>query len=139
MHLRRRRLAAVVIGYLMGQAAVAHHSFASFDMNSRVRLQGTVTAFEWTNPHTWVRLTVRNAAGVQELWSIEGQSPNNLVRLGWNKDSVKPGDKVDLVIHPLREGGKGGSLLSVVLASGQTLRMMEGPKPSQSRSGADGS
>ena len=93
-----------------GGAAWAHHSFAMYDVDKVVPLSGTVTAFEWANPHVHLRLVVVGDTGQSTEWNIEAQSPDNLMRHGWRRDSVHPGDKVDLLIHPMRDGSTGGSL-----------------------------
>jgi hypothetical protein len=102
-------------------AAVAHHSFAMFDRKSEVALVGTVKEFQWTNPHSWIEIDVPNDKGGSDKWSVECNSPNNLARAGWRSSSLKRGDKVTVVIHPLRNGDKGGLFVSVKLANGQTL------------------
>jgi hypothetical protein len=101
--------------------AAAHHSFAMFDRKTQVELVGTVKEFQWTNPHSWIEVDVPNAQGGSDKWSVECNSPNNLARAGWRSTSLKPGDKVTVVIHPLRNGDKGGLFVSVKLANGQTL------------------
>jgi Family of unknown function (DUF6152) len=101
--------------------ASAHHSGAMFDRDKQVELTGTVVHFEWTNPHSWIEIEVPNQNGSSDKWSVECNSPNNLARAGWKSTSLKPGDKVTIVIHPLRTGEKGGSFMSATLADGQVL------------------
>jgi Family of unknown function (DUF6152) len=101
--------------------APAHHSGAMFDRDKTVSLAGTVAQFEWTNPHSWISIDVPNSGGGVDRWSVECNSPNNLVRQGWKSTSLKPGDKVTILIHPLRSGEKGGSFMSVTLADGTVL------------------
>ena len=105
---------------LFATAAAAHHSFAMFDQTRIVTLKGTVQAFEWTNPHAFIEIDIP-AAGGTERWSVEMNSPNNLKRQGWNRVSVKPGDKVVCVINPLRDGKKGGLFVAVTLPDGKVL------------------
>jgi hypothetical protein len=104
----------------VGAAAEAHHSFAMFDQTKRQTLVGTVREFQWTNPHSWIQLNVQNN-GATEEWAIEALSPNVLGRQGWKRNTLKPGDKITVVINPLRDNGKGGNLISVTLANGTTL------------------
>jgi hypothetical protein len=112
---------AAVLSALLGAGASAHHSFAMFDNQQEKTLSGTIKELQWTNPHIWVQVLVRDqATGDDTEWSIEGSSPNNLVRKGWSRNSMKVGDKVTLVIHPLKNGDKGGSLVKVTV-NGQTL------------------
>ena len=101
--------------------AHAHHSFAMFDRSKQVALKGIVRQFQWTNPHVFVELAVQNSKGAVENWSIEGASPNMLFRQGWTFESFHPGDQVTIVINPLRDGSRGGTLVSAVLPSGKTL------------------
>lgn len=109
---------ALALGAVMlaaAPAASAHHSFAMFDYAKNVTLTGTIKAFEWTNPHAWVQLVVRDpATGKDVEWSIEAGSPNMLARQGWKRESLKPGDKATVVMHPLKSGEMGGSLVSAV-------------------------
>lgn len=93
--------------------ALAHHSFAMFDNQKDLTLEGTVREFQWTNPHSWIQVMVKDENGKEVEWSIEGGSPNSLSRNGWKRDSLKPGDKVVVVTHPLKDGSPGGSLVSV--------------------------
>ena len=106
---------------LTGAPALAHHSFAMFDGDKVLTLEGTVREFQWTNPHTWTQLQVTNAQGVVEEWAIEGASLNALARQGWKRTSLKAGDKVSMKIHPLKSGEKGGSFMSATLPDGSTL------------------
>ena len=101
--------------------AVAHHSYAMFDRDKALSLAGTVKEFRWSNPHAWMEIYVPNDQGGNDMWGIEMNSPNNLARMGWKSTIVKPGDKVTVVIHPLRSGEKGGSFMSLTLPNGQTL------------------
>jgi hypothetical protein len=118
------RLVAVAgVSLAASQAALAHHSYAMFDMQATKTLTGTVKDFEWTNPHTWLWVYVTNANGAQEQWGIEGMSPNFLGRRGWSRNTLKPGDKITVDIHPLRNGERGGSFLSVTLPSGKVMKM----------------
>ncbi|HWW65374.1 MAG TPA: DUF6152 family protein [Sphingomonadaceae bacterium] len=102
-------------------AASAHHSFAMFDQKKVVTLNGTVSDFQWTNPHAWIELAVPEKGGKVTTWSIELNSPNNLTRQGWKRHSLKPGDRVSVDINPLRDGKPGGLFLSVKLPDGKVL------------------
>jgi len=113
-------LAAVTGAAALAVPALAHHSFAMFDQKKIVTLEGTVTEFQWTNPHAFIELDVAGAGKVSH-WSIELNSPNNLKRQGWTRTAVKPGDKVTLRMNPLRDGQPGGLFLDVRLASGKVL------------------
>jgi len=115
------------VGWIAGAAvalaavpAIAHHSFAMFDQTRTVTLTGTVTQFQWTNPHSFIELDVAKG-GATEHWSIELNSPNNLTRQGWKRTSVKPGDKVTVTLNPLRDGKKGGLFNTIQLPDGHVL------------------
>jgi hypothetical protein len=115
-------LAGAAAAALVGAGtASAHHSTAMFDMNKEVTLRGTIKRFDWTNPHTWIVFVVPNASGSEDEYGIEGMSPNYLVRNGWSKHTLKPGDKVELTIHPLKDGRKGGFDVSVRLPDGKLM------------------
>ncbi len=113
-------LAGVAVVSLAAPPAFAHHSFAMFDAQKNLTLDGTVKDFQWTNPHSWVQLLVKDASGKEVEWSIEGGSPNGLSRNGWKRTSLKPGDKATVVIHPLKDGTNGGSLVTVMV-NGQLI------------------
>lgn len=101
--------------------ATAHHSFAMFDAGKTVSLSGTVKEFEWSNPHTWVHLTVQDANGKVATWAFEGGSTGQLAQSGWKKDTIKPGDKIALEFHPLKDGSHGGQLMKITLPDGKSL------------------
>jgi hypothetical protein len=109
--------------------ALAHHSYAMFDMTKTVTLNGSVVQFKWQNPHSFIKLDVP-VNGQVEHWAIEMTSPNNLAVEGWKRSSLKPGDKVTLQVHPLRDGAKGGSFAAVKLADGKVLGQMTSGKQS---------
>lgn len=98
----------------------AHHSFSMFDSSKTVTLEGSVRAFQWTNPHVWVQLLVKDAAGKEVEWSIEGSGSTALSRKGWTRQTMKPGDRAVIAIHPLKDGSDGGSLVSA-LVNGQPV------------------
>ncbi|HET6554683.1 MAG TPA: DUF6152 family protein [Dyella sp.] len=93
--------------------AFAHHSFAMFDMQQSLTIEGTVKDYQWTNPHVWIDLLVADPATHQPvLWSVEANSIAVQSRMGWTRHSLHAGDMTTLVIHPLRKGTNGGSLMS---------------------------
>ncbi len=125
MSLKVAGAAALAIAALSSAApALAHHSFAMFDMSQQKTITGTVVDFQWTNPHSWIWLMVPTVSGGGEQWGVEGMSPNFLERRGWSKTTLKPGDKVSVVIHPVKDGEKGGSFVSVTLPDGKVMNMM---------------
>ena len=116
-----------VVGILIGGLAVsgvtteAHHSFAPFDLTMEKTITGTVSRFEWTNPHSWIWVDVPNDKGGVDSWAVEGMSPNYLARRGWSKSTVKPGEKITILVRPLRNGEKGGMFVRATLADGRVL------------------
>jgi hypothetical protein len=105
-------LFAGLVPVLLGGGASAHHSFAMFDQKKSVTLKGAVRDFIWSNPHVFIQLLTTDAKGKQQEWSIEMTSPEHLARSGWKHGTLKPGDKVTIVIHPTRDGAKGGQYLA---------------------------
>lgn len=101
--------------------AFAHHSFTMFDMSKKITLVGTVTSFEWTNPHSYIEIDVPDDHGGTKHWSIEMGSPSILMQSGWRFRSLKKGDKTTLVISPLKTGKPGGFLNTATLPDGRTL------------------
>jgi len=119
-------MGAVALLLTVGIAS-AHHSTAMFDMQHTVKVTGTVTQFDWTNPHTFIWMDVLNN-GTTEHWSVEGMSPNYLSRNGWSRHTLKAGDKIDMEVHLLKDGRKGGFCATVTLPDGKTLRNLPGPR-----------
>lgn len=101
--------------------AFAHHSFAMFDHTRSVTLKGTVTKFQWTNPHAYIEMDVAAADGKVSHFTIEFTSINMLQRQGWRSTAMKAGDKVTAVVSPLIDGQSGGLLLEVTLPDGKVL------------------
>jgi len=114
-------LIVATAGALAALPAQAHHSFAMFDMNKSVTAHGTVKQFQWTNPHSWLQLLVKNPQGSEEEWSLELGPLVGLHRAGWKPHSLQPGDKVMVSFHPLRDGSHGGRLITVTLPNGEVL------------------
>lgn len=116
-----RMLGAAALAATAGAtSAWAHHSFALFDAHKSMTLEGQVKEFQWTNPHTWIQLIVMDQAGKEVEWSIEGQSAATMARQGWSRAALKPGDHAIVVIHPLKDGTRGGSLVSATV-NGQEI------------------
>jgi len=111
---------------------LAHHSFAMFDAEKTVTLDGTVKEFEWANPHSWIRVNVADQTGKQLEWAIEMNAPAQLTQRGWNPTIIKPGDKITLTMHPLKDGARGGQFMTATLLDGKTLSNgpgAPGPRP----------
>ena len=121
---------AGIAACLLAPPASAHHSFAMFDAEKTITLTGTVRELEWTNPHMWLYVMVQDASGKVQEYPLEMQGPGQSMKNGWKQDSVKPGDKVTVEMHPLRTGARGGQLMNVVLPSGQRLNVTgKAPSP----------
>ena len=122
----------LIAGMFLASALVipvsAHHSFAMFDQSITTTLDATVTKFKWTNPHAWVEVTVLDDTGKKQTWAVEMTSPNNLMREGFKRRTFRPGDKVDLVINPLRSGKSGGAFVGAKLADGTVLGIVSSEK-----------
>jgi hypothetical protein len=118
-------------GWLAAGPAAAHHSAAMFDAGKEITLTGTVKEFQWMSPHCWIQLLVAdganpNAAPVE--WGIEMDNPLGLSRHGWKPGSVKAGDQIVVVAHPLRDGSSGGQVVSVS-KDGKLIGKTEAPPP----------
>ena len=100
---------------------LAHHSFAVFDHSRQITVSGVIKDFQWTNPHTWIQLLVTDKDGKTIEWSLEGGSPNILVRNGWKRTSLEAGDHVTVLLYPLKSGEPGGSFLEVHKPDGAVL------------------
>ena len=107
-----KTLAALLAGVALvatGGSVLAHHSFAMFDQDHPMELQGTVTEFKFTSPHTFILLEVKGTDGSSTTWNLEGASPSALVREGWASKTLKAGDELKMTIDPLRSGAPGGA------------------------------
>lgn len=112
---------ALVALAALAMPAVAHHSFAMFDANKTMTVEGSVKEFHWTNPHSWIFVMVPNTQGQLEEWAIELGSPSGLVRQGWEPKTITPGMKVKVLLRPLKDGKVGGQFLQITLPDGKTL------------------
>ena len=117
-----KKLAVTALLLLVAGSAFAHHSPVMFDRSKKETITGTVKEFVWTNPHASIQVEVKNSQGGTDVWGIEMNSPNNLVKQGWKSTILKGGDKVTVVGNPLREHDQHGLLfLSIKLADGRVL------------------
>lgn len=115
-------------GVMLGvsAAAFAHHSFAMFDPQHPVQLEGTVKSWEFTNPHSWLILVVMKGDSAIE-YNIEGASVSTLIRQGFGRHTFSPGEKLTVTISPLKSGENGGAFVKAVKADGTVLT--ESPTP----------
>jgi hypothetical protein len=114
-------LAVSALAALLAIPVLAHHSFTMFDTTKQITIVGTVTTFEWTNPHSYIEIDVPDENGAVKHWSIEMGSPSILQQSGWKFSSLKKGDKTTLVINPLKTGLAGGFLNTATLPNGKVL------------------
>ena len=106
--------------------AIAHHGVAGYDMTKTLTLHGTVSKFDWSNPHVVVYVDAKNAGGEMQHWTIELAAPVHMVRAGWSKNSLKAGDEIAIDTHPSRNGAPIGITSTItfilkVVVNGQPL------------------
>ena len=121
-----RSVAAVLVVLALfgvsGRHALAHHSFAMFDMDKEVTYKGVVTEYKWVSPHVHITVDIKPGSGVDPatvgIWDVEGGSTNIMGRQGWTRATYKPGDEITLVGHPMKDGSKGISLFYAIMPDG---------------------
>jgi hypothetical protein len=120
MNLRKRilRCALSVALLAIPVAAMAHHSFAVYDHSRTLNFKGTVTKWQWSNPHAYLDIDVQEGGSVKH-YTLEGTSINMLQRMGWRSNMIKAGDEVKVVFSPLLSGQPAGLLLEITLANGE--------------------
>jgi len=113
---RRLALVSIAASLFVAGGAWAHHSFAMFDFTRMITIKGTVKEFQWANPHVilWVEPEAKDGVK-QGPWYAELTSPGNLTRVGWDKRAFKGGQRIELMIHPLRDGKSGGAFKQATL------------------------
>jgi len=114
------RLKVVTGALLVGLPAIAHHSGAAeFDSSRKIELTGVVTKVEWTNPHAHFFMDVKDVN-----WNLELASPNVLIRNGWKRNSVKPGDTVTVTGSPAKDNSSLGTAATIVFPDGHKLNFL---------------
>jgi len=118
--LRALTAALLCAGVLAGPAS-AHHSFNMFALDKLVTVTGSVKDYQYKMPHVWVYMMLPKAGGGAEEWGFECHSPNLVARKGWKINTLKPGDKLTVVMHPMKDGSRAGSVVRVILPDGKVL------------------
>ena len=112
---------AAAVAVLLSIPAWAHHSHANYNTGEFTIVSGTITEVVWTNPHVWIYLDVVNAQGRPQKWAMEGGSVTSLMRGGWQRNSIKPGDKISVRCNRLRDGSEGCLLGYVTNINGTAM------------------
>ncbi|MBW8812570.1 MAG: hypothetical protein JF588_04025 [Caulobacterales bacterium] len=115
-------LAALAVGLALAGAASAHHAFNMYDNSKYTPLTGTVKSYSWKNPHVMIDFVAVDAGGQPEPWSVECSSPNIIGRHGWSSASLKAGDKVEMVVHPMKDGSHIALMVRVTTPAGAVLK-----------------
>ena len=119
--MKPRLLNVLAAAIALAIPVLAHHSFTMFDTTKQITIAGTVTEFQWTNPHAYIEIDVPDESGAVKHWAIEMVSPSILQQSGWKFSNLKKGDKTTLVINPLKDGRPGGFLNTATLPDGRVL------------------
>jgi hypothetical protein len=101
--------------------AFAHHAWHGYDMANITTVKGTVTLFDWRNPHVWINFDVKDDKSNVEKWSAGGPSPSRMANTGWDKDTLKPGDEITAIGHRISDGTNSLRLEKVILPDGREL------------------
>lgn len=118
----------VLAAILLAFPAVAHHSAARFDTRASIEVTGVVQEFAWKNPHAWIKLDVDDGDGNLVMWEFEGNGATYLLRTGWRRSTIKPGDTVTIVGNPLKSGQPGGRFYGAKLPDGRTAGLTDDGK-----------
>ena len=114
-------LIAVVVGALYPSTALPHHSNVAYEVNKVITITGVVKDFDWVNPHTWLHVVVDDGKGGKVEWACEGRAPGVLLRAGWSRSILKPGETVTVDMSPAKDGSKVSIIARVTKADGQIL------------------
>jgi hypothetical protein len=114
--------AAVVLGApFLAPLAESHHSNVAYEVTKVLTITGVVREFRWSNPHTWLTLRIDDGKGKQVDWLVEGRAPGVLLRAGWTRNSLKPGETVTVDMSPAKDGSNTGIIARVTKADGTIL------------------
>jgi len=121
MQIRCIALSGLLAALFLATPAFPHHSNVAFEVTKIITVTGVVKEFRWANPHTWLGLTVDDGKGGKVEWAIEGRAPGILIRSGWSKNSLKPGETVTVDMSPAKDGSNTGLIARVTKADGTIL------------------
>ncbi len=122
MRMRMLSLAIILFGLLTASSpALAHHAWRGYDNANMITLKGTVKEYDWENPHVWITLEVKDDKGGVEKWTAGGPSPSRLAAVGWDKDTLKPGDEISLTAVHGNDGSHELRLEKITLADGREM------------------
>jgi hypothetical protein len=113
---------AAISAFAFALPAWGHHANVMYDGGRTLTVEGTVKELNLINPHSWLYVVVTDGSGRNVEWALESSAAGSLLRRGWTREKVKPGDKISATFHPMKDGSLGGELESITLASGETLR-----------------
>lgn len=113
---------------LNGRPALSHHSNVAYEVTKVITITGVVKEWQWVNPHTWLHLIVDDDKGGKVEWAVEGRAPGVLLRAGWTKSSLKPGEKVTVDCSPAKDGSHTGIIARVTKADGTILGNQMAPQ-----------
>ena len=121
MHIRIIALAAAASLLFCAGPVMSHHSNSAYQVDQIITLTGFVKEWRWTNPHTWLHLTVDDEKGGKVEWAVEGRAPGVLGRIGWDRFVLKPGEKVTVHASPAKDGSHVGIIARVTKEDGTIL------------------
>jgi hypothetical protein len=122
MRIKSLALASLFVGlFAISSPVFAHHAWHGYDMSNLTTVTGTVTQFDWANPHVWISLEVKDDKSNVDKWSAGGPSPSRMANTGWDKDTLKPGDQITAVGHRISDGTYFLRLVKVVKSDGREL------------------
>ena len=117
----------VILSFCMAASTLsAHHGNSAYDETTSVKIKGMVTKFDWANPHIYIYLDSKEGDGTITHWTVESLSPERMTRMGWDKNSVKPGEQVAITLSAAKNGSPIGYLAKLVFADGRELKTREG-------------
>ena len=114
-------IAALIVGAFSPAVALSHHSNVAYEVTKVITITGVVKDFEWVNPHTWLHVVVDDGKGGKVEWACEGRAPGVLLRAGWSRSILKPGERVTVDMSPAKDGSKVSIIARVTKADGTIL------------------